>query len=231
MEWVGSNKDILSLLIALLAVMVSLSTVLIGFRNLRTNSFMSIQNRMLSNEMQRGRLLVYRAIATGEAPARDSDEEYLMVRSLAVFDELGMLARLRIVPREWVLRFWHARLHLMTHGFGMEFDPARPYILQGRPNLQYLIACAGRYRCDQDCCADGQKELRLREPQRARTAPATTGIRAGIQHRRRPLLLVRDLGGPMRRPGSRRTRQRNAAPAGRAARAPDPAVAREIDRW
>jgi hypothetical protein len=159
MEWVGANKDILSLLIALLAIMVSLSTVLIGLRNLRTNSFMAIQNRMLSSEMQRGRLLVYRAIATGAAPPRDSDEEYLMVRSLAVFDELGMLSRQWIVPRKWVLRFWHARLQLMTHGFGMEPDPTRPYILQGRPNLQYLIERAECYRCGQTCCTNGQKKI------------------------------------------------------------------------
>jgi hypothetical protein len=168
MEWVGANKDILSLLIALLAIMVSLSTVLISLRNLRTNSFMAIQNRMLSSEMQRGRLLVYRAIATGDVPPRDSDEEYLMVRSLAVFDELGMLSRQGIVPRRWVLRFWHARLQLMKHGFGMKPDPHRPYILQGRPNLQYLIDRAERYRCGQTCCINGQRENRLKEPQRVR---------------------------------------------------------------
>src|SRR5688500_12798044 len=84
MAWVGANKDMLSLLIALLAILVSLSTALINLRNLRTNSFVAMQNVMLNGELQRGRLLVYRAIATGEVPPRDSDEEYLMVRSLAV---------------------------------------------------------------------------------------------------------------------------------------------------
>ncbi|MEV4704477.1 hypothetical protein [Actinoplanes sp. NPDC049316] len=185
MAWVGANKDILSLLIALLAILVSLSTALINLRNLRTSNFIAIQNVMLNGDMQRGRLLVYRAIATGDVPARDSEEEYLMVRSLAVFDQLGMLSRQWIVPRRWVLRFWHPRLQLMSHGFGMEPDPARPYILQGRPNLQYLIDCAGRYQCADSCCADGQKQNRLRDPKTARGAtqdgegPTPEGGRAG----------------------------------------------------
>ena len=71
MAWVGANKDMLSLLIALLAILVSLSTALINLRNLRTNSFVAMQNVMLNGELQRGRLLVYRAIATGEVPPRD----------------------------------------------------------------------------------------------------------------------------------------------------------------
>jgi hypothetical protein len=167
MGWVGANKDILSLLIALLAILVSLSTVLISLRNARTNSFIAIQNVMLTGEMQRGRLLVYKAIETGDVPPRDSDEEYLMVRSLAVFDLLGMFSRQRIVPRKWVLRFWHARLQLMKHGFGMEGDPARPYILQGRPDLQDLIERAERYRCSRTCCKNGQRERRLRGPEKA----------------------------------------------------------------
>ncbi|MEV4342878.1 hypothetical protein AB0J83_00160 [Actinoplanes sp. NPDC049596] len=166
MEWVGANKDLLSLLIAFLAILVSLSTVLIGVQNLRTNSFIAIQNVMLSGDMQRGRLLVYKAITTGVAPVRDSDEEYLMARALAVFDQLGMLSRRWMVPRKWVMQFWHPRLQLLRHGFGMQPDPERPYILQGRPNLQYLIDRAERYQCDQSCCVDGQKEGRLREPRR-----------------------------------------------------------------
>jgi hypothetical protein len=164
MEWVARNKDILSLMIAFLAILVSFSTVLISLRNLRTNSFIAIQNEMLKGDLQRGRLLVYKAAETGEAPPRDSDEEYLMVRSLAVFDLLGMFARQWIVPRKWVLRFWHARLQLLKHGFGMEADPTRPYILHGRPGLQYLIERAERYRCDETCCTNGQRERRLRKP-------------------------------------------------------------------
>jgi len=170
MGWVSANKDIISLLIALLAILVSLSTALINVRNLRTSSFIAIQKEMLTGEMQRGRLLVYRAIATGDAPPRDSDEEYLMVRSLAVFDQLGMLSRQWIVPRRWVLRYWHPRLQLLKHGFGIEPDPDRPYILQGRPNLQYLIEHAERYRCADSCCADGRKEGRLRVPPRLHQA-------------------------------------------------------------
>jgi hypothetical protein len=176
MAWVGANKDMISLLIALLAILVSLSTALINLRNLRTSSFIAIQNVMLNGEMQRGRLLVYRAIATGDVPPRDSDEEYLMVRSLAVFDQLGMLSRQWIVPRKWVLRFWHPRLQLMKHGFGMEPDPTRPYILQGRPNLQYLIDRAERYPCADTCCADGQKESRLKEPRRVGRAAQQSDV-------------------------------------------------------
>jgi hypothetical protein len=166
MGWVGANKDILSLLIALLAILVSLSTVLISLRNARTNSFIAIQNVMLSGDMQRGRLLIYKAIETGDVPARDSEEEYLMVRSLAVFDQLGMFSRQGIVPRKWVLRFWHARLQLMRRGFGVEEDPTRPYILRGRPDLQDLIERAERYRCGRSCCTNDQRARRLRGPER-----------------------------------------------------------------
>jgi hypothetical protein len=161
MEWIGANKDLLSLSIAFLAILVSLSTVLISLRNARTNSFVTIQNVMLSADMQRGRLLVYKAIETGRLPPRESDDEYLMIRSLAVFDLLGMFSRQGVVPRKWVLRFWHARLQVMRRGFGMERDATRPYIIQGRPDLQHLINQAVRYRCRQSCCADHQRERRL----------------------------------------------------------------------
>jgi hypothetical protein len=167
MGWVGANKDILSLLIALLAILVSLSTVLISLRNARTNSFIAMQNAMLTGEMQQGRLLIYKAIETGDVPPRDSNEEYLMVRTLAVFDLLGMFSRQGIVPRKWVLRFWHARLQLMRNGFGMEGDAGRPYILQGRPDLQDLIERAEHYRCNRTCCKNGQRERRLQWPERA----------------------------------------------------------------
>ncbi|GIF20245.1 hypothetical protein BJ973_001849 [Actinoplanes tereljensis] len=198
MEWVSANKDILSLLIALLAILVSLSTVLISRRNARTTSFIAIQNVMLSGDLQRGRLLVYRAIQTGDVPPHDSDEEYLMVRSLAIFDLLGMLSGQGIVPRRWVLRYWHARLQLLRHGFGMEEDPSRPYIVHGRPDLQDLIERAERYRCDRTCCANGQRERRLEcrneisprprtrfksdlaaDPGRGVTAPAGAALRGG----------------------------------------------------
>ena len=51
-------------MIALLAILVSLSTVLISLRNAQTNSFIAIQNVMLNGDMQRGRLLIYKAIET-----------------------------------------------------------------------------------------------------------------------------------------------------------------------
>jgi hypothetical protein len=166
MGWIGANKDILSLLIAFLAILVSLSTALINRRNSKANSFIAIQNVMLNSELQRGRLLIYKAIETGDAPVRDSDEEYLMIRSLAVFDLVGMFAHYGIVPRKWVLRFWHARLQILRHGFDMGEDATRPYVLRGRPDLQDLIERAERYRCDRTCCTEGQRERRIRGPER-----------------------------------------------------------------
>jgi hypothetical protein len=166
MEWVGANKDFLSLLIAFMATLVSLATVLFGRRNSQVQSFISMQALMLNSELQRGRLLVYRSIETGELPPRDSDEEYLMARSLAVFDMLGMFVRLRILPLRWVLWFWHPRLQLLRHSFGLDADPDRPYILTERPDLEYLVAEAVRYVCNRKCCAGGLRERRLKPPEK-----------------------------------------------------------------
>jgi hypothetical protein len=83
----------------------------------------------------------------------------------------------------------------MKHGFGMEPDPTRPYILQGRPNLQYLIDLAERYECADICCTNGQKESRLREPSRTAEGdrarqgndpPAVLGHPGPAVHRRKP---------------------------------------------
>jgi len=164
MGWVGANKDLLGVSIAFLAILVSLTTVMISRRNAQVNSFIAIQSVMLSGDLQRGRLLIYKAVETGAVPPRDSEDAYLMVRSLAVFDLLGTYARRRIVPRRWVLEFWHARLQILRHGYGLDADSSGFYPIHGRPDLLDLIERAEHYRCDRACCSNGQRERRLLGP-------------------------------------------------------------------
>jgi hypothetical protein len=91
--WFVSNKDIVGLSIALLAIVVSLTTVLLSRRQQQASSFLAVQELMLSNELQRGRLLIYSAGISGKLPSFDSDDFKLMIRALAVFDLMApMLA-------------------------------------------------------------------------------------------------------------------------------------------
>ena len=155
MAWFNSIKDVLGVSIGLLAIVISLMTVLIGRHEQQASSFLAVQELMLSEELQRGRLLIYKAGVSGDIPAMDSGDYYRMVRSLAVFDLMGAYARKGIVRRRWVMDYWHPRLRVLRAGYeAVNFRSDGPYPNHERPDLLDLIARAERYRCSRECCSE-----------------------------------------------------------------------------
>lgn len=151
--WFASNKDLLGIGIAFLAILVSLTTVLISRRQQQARSFLAIQELMLSNDLQRGRLLIYSAGRSGNVPPTDSDDFKLMIRALAVFDLMGVYARMRIIRRHWVLDYWHPRLRVLRAGYeAVNFKQYASYPNHERPDLVELIDSAERYQCRRACC-------------------------------------------------------------------------------
>lgn len=162
MAWFDAIKDLVAIGLALLAIIVSLVTVLISRRQQQAGSYLAIQELMLSDEVQRGRLLIYESGISGRIPPVGTADYYRIVRALAVFDLLGAYARKGIVRREWVLDYWHPRLQALRPGYELvNFRDDGPYPNHGRPDLLDLIERAERYYCRRQCCVDGRRERRL----------------------------------------------------------------------
>lgn len=165
MRWFSDNKDLVGIALAFVAIVVSLVTVLISRRQQQANNFLAVQELMLTPELQRGRILLYRAGITGEVPSTESADYYLMVRALAVFDLMGSYVRRGIIKRRWVLEYWHPRLQSLRPGYeAMHLDrqEAYPYRVHDRPDLLELMERAERYVCHRVCCANGRREQRAR---------------------------------------------------------------------
>ncbi|BCB73697.1 hypothetical protein Pflav_001070 [Phytohabitans flavus] len=162
MAWFDSVKDLVGISLALLAVIVSLVTVLISRRREQASSYLAIQELMLSDEVQRGRLLIYQSGISGRIPPLGTADYFRIVRALSVFDLLGAYARKGIVRREWVLDYWHPRLQALRAGYELvNYREDGPYPNHGRPDLLDLIERAERYDCRRQCCTDGRRERRL----------------------------------------------------------------------
>ncbi|MDG4820268.1 hypothetical protein O7635_00080 [Asanoa sp. WMMD1127] len=140
--------------LASLALGVSLFTVLMSRRQQRLNAFLQMQQQMLAAEMKVGRKLVYKASQTGQLPVPDSAEFAAAVRALNMFDVCGMYIRHGIIPRRWVLEYWHRRLRELETGFDamlLEREAWHPG-WEPWPDLRRLFESARRYRCKEVCC-------------------------------------------------------------------------------
>jgi hypothetical protein len=167
--WFDSIKDFAGISIAFLAIIVSLVTVLISRRQQQASSYLAVQELMLNDELQRGRLLIYEVGMSGKLPPIGTADYYRMVRALAIFDLMGAYARKGIIQRNWVLDYWHPRLQVLRPGYELvNFRDDGPYPSHGRPDLLDLIERAERFHCNRQCCAAGRRDLRLSRQATAR---------------------------------------------------------------
>jgi hypothetical protein len=146
MAWFTNNKDLVGIALAVVAILVSLITVLLSRRQQQVTAFLQIQEVMLGTDLQDGRRLIYRA-GEGQSPPTGEDLR-TVARTLAMFNLLGSYVRRRIAPRRWVLDFWHARLRALRPGHDV-MVAERVYWSQGRapwPDLLDLLDRADRYR-------------------------------------------------------------------------------------
>ena len=175
MSWFSANRDTIGIVLALLAILISFTTVVIGRLRQQASSFLALQTMMLAEDLWRGRLMIHQAGMTGVLPSTELEDVYLMVRALATVDLMGSYARRRIVRYSWVLEYWHPRLQVLRHGYHVVNSYEHgSHPNHDRPDLLDLIARAERYRCARVCCADGKREQRLANAARP-TGPESSG--------------------------------------------------------
>lgn len=112
----GSSPDLLSLIIATLAVGLSLITVVLQRRQQQREAYRGIYEVLMSDQLQRGRWLVSEISRHGDLPKNRSPDSYLIYRTLGWFDTLAMYYQRRVVPRRWVMEVWHHSLRDISTG-------------------------------------------------------------------------------------------------------------------
>jgi hypothetical protein len=112
----GSSTDLLSLIIATLAVGLSLITVVLQRRQQQREAYRGIYEVLMSEQLQRGRWLVSGISRPGDLPKDRSPDSYLIYRTLGWFDTLAMYHQRRVVPRRWVIEAWHHSLRDISPG-------------------------------------------------------------------------------------------------------------------
>jgi hypothetical protein len=116
MSWFAQNKDLIAIVIATLAVIVSLATVLVQKRQQQLDAYRQIYDVLMSSDIHRGRWTIINIGRTRVVPNWDSPEFYLLFRTLGVLNALATYYRHRIVPRRLVLKIWRYPLMDMRAG-------------------------------------------------------------------------------------------------------------------
>jgi hypothetical protein len=112
---VGST-GLLSLIIATLAVVLSLITVVLQRWQQKREAYRGIYEVLMSEPLQRGRWLISEIARPGDLPKDRSPDSYLIYRTLGWFDTLAMYHQHRVVPRRWVMEVWHHSLRDISTG-------------------------------------------------------------------------------------------------------------------
>ena len=112
----GSSTALLSLIIATLAVVLSLITVVLRRGQQQREAYRGIYEVLMSEQLQRGRWLVSGISRPGDLPEDRSQDFYLIYRTLGWFDTLAMYYQRRVVPRRWVIEVWHHSLRDISTG-------------------------------------------------------------------------------------------------------------------
>jgi hypothetical protein len=112
----GSSAGLLSLIIATLAVGLSLITVALQRRQQQREAYREIYEVLMSEQLPRGRWLVSEISRPGDLPEDRSPDFYLIYRTLGWFDTLAMYHQRRLVPRRWVIEVWHHPLRDISTG-------------------------------------------------------------------------------------------------------------------
>lgn len=110
LNWVAGNKDIIALLISLLALVVGLVTVLIAVRQARLATYARMHEAMIQPDAAHGRKLLFLAASAGTFPDIADPDWDRINHALTLYDTLGTYVRRRLVPRRLVLASWYRQL-------------------------------------------------------------------------------------------------------------------------
>jgi hypothetical protein len=186
MNWFQSSKDLIAIIIAALAVVVSLVTVTLQRRQAQRAAYREIYTTLMSEDLHRGRWLIIDISKTGIIP-KDELDFRLIYRTLGVFDNMAMFARQRVIPQKWVLEVWHHHLKDMYRGANIirqnaidakDSSAAAPW-----PQLWILFEKAKTYHSTLSCCPPNNSRdgriRRLAGPSRWHWPPKTKSGAAG----------------------------------------------------
>lgn len=176
----------LAIIIAALAVVVSLVTVNMQRRQEQRAAYREIYTALMSEDLHKGRLMIRKVSEPGGIP-KDELDIRLIYRTLGVFDNMAMFARHKVVPVKWVLEVWHHPLNEMRAGV----ETIRKYAKESKvttaaepwPQLWILLDKAQTYRSTLPCCSPDNswrgRIRRLAAPSRWRRQPRTRSGAAG----------------------------------------------------
>jgi hypothetical protein len=152
------SKDLIAITIAVIAIVLSLITVLIQRRQQQRHALQQLHDTLMTPEHQRGRWLMWDIAGTGRLPDQNSADYFLINRTLGTLNLLALYTQRGVIPRRWVLEMWHHPLQQMAAAVTLLVDD-RVAVAQWRPwpQLDRLIRQAQTYRSSQGCClADAQ---------------------------------------------------------------------------
>jgi hypothetical protein len=150
--------DLIGITIALLAVLLSVATVQTQRAQQRHHAFQQIHETLMTPEHQRGRWMLWEIAGSGVFPPTESDEFYLINRTLGTLDNLSLYVQRGVVPRQWVVDVWHHPLQAMEEAV-LTLMEQRAAALGWRPwpYLSWFLAEVHGYRSpDLPCCLAAQ---------------------------------------------------------------------------
>jgi len=186
MNWFQSSKDLIAIIIATVAVLVSLATVIMQRRQERRAAYREIYTALMSDDLHKGRWMIRKVSEPGDIP-KDELDLRLIYRTLGVFDNMAMFARHKVVPLKWVLEVWHHPLNEMRKGVGIIRKSAKESngtsAAEPWPQLWILLDKTEAYHSTLPCCPpDNSWRGRIRRsavPSRWRRRPRTRSDAAG----------------------------------------------------
>jgi hypothetical protein len=158
--WFAGIKDLLAICIALLAIVISLITLIMQRSETKRAAYREIYTELMSEDLHRGRWAIFAIKTPDEIPSNEEDRR-LIYRTLGVFDNLAMFVRHHVVPRKWVLDVWHHPLRDMRPA--ADLIRARHTAETGQipwPELWSLFSEAATYRSSLPCCQNDQPPKR-----------------------------------------------------------------------
>ena len=105
--------EILGVIIATLAVALSLVTVVLQRRQQRRDAYRQMHDLLMSLDVQRGRWVLENISESGEVPPIGADNFRFAARTLGLYDTVSMYMVYRVIPYKWVLDVWHHPLEKM----------------------------------------------------------------------------------------------------------------------
>jgi hypothetical protein len=109
MAWFVENTYLLTIWIALLAVVLSFTTIIMQRNESKRDAYREIGTVVMSEDIHRGRWFLNKM----EEIPTDEPTRLLIYRTLGLLNNLAMFVDHHVVPKKWVLDVWHHALQDM----------------------------------------------------------------------------------------------------------------------